>query len=138
MSSSLRAYEDEDLRNIRASMERLLQEDQDVMRDTPEEGAGDFNGNASVLNEVTPDIDQDNNLMNVDEDDDEDVEEEEDEEADEEEEEEEECSNGSPGDEEVGEPLSNGMEGENHSNCPINEEWHSGEDKTGLTSPSVS
>ncbi|XP_016886804.1 serine/threonine-protein kinase Nek1 isoform X2 [Cynoglossus semilaevis] len=135
-SETEEAYEDEDLRNIRASMERLLQEDQDVMRDTPEEGAGDFNGNASVLNEVTPDIDQDNNLMNVDEDDDEDVEEEEDEEADEEEEEEEECSNGSPGDEEVGEPLSNGMEGENHSNCPINEEWHSdssGEDQGGDT-----
>uniref|UniRef100_A0AAQ6A3V7 non-specific serine/threonine protein kinase n=1 Tax=Amphiprion ocellaris TaxID=80972 RepID=A0AAQ6A3V7_AMPOC len=53
--------------------------------------------------------------------------EEEDEEGEEEEEEdEEECSNGSPGDEEAGELLTNGVGEENHSNTSqLNEEWHS-------------
>uniref|UniRef100_A0A669BU41 non-specific serine/threonine protein kinase n=1 Tax=Oreochromis niloticus TaxID=8128 RepID=A0A669BU41_ORENI len=90
------AYEDEDLRDIRASMERLLQE---------EVGAGDFNGNPpesgdqELFNRIAAEIDQDNNQMAVDDDDDEDEEdEEEDDEGDEEEEEE--CSNGSPADEE--------------------------------------
>uniref|UniRef100_A0A669B3R2 non-specific serine/threonine protein kinase n=1 Tax=Oreochromis niloticus TaxID=8128 RepID=A0A669B3R2_ORENI len=92
------AYEDEDLRDIRASMERLLQE---------EVGAGDFNGNPpesgdqELFNRIAAEIDQDNNQMAVDDDDDEDEEdEEEDDEGDEEEEEE--CSNGSPADEEQG------------------------------------
>ncbi|XP_065325797.1 serine/threonine-protein kinase Nek1 isoform X3 [Pelmatolapia mariae] len=116
------AYEDEDLRDIRASMERLLQE---------EVGAGDFNGNPpesgdqELFNRIAAEIDQDNNQMAVDDDDDEDEdEEEEDDEGDEEEEEE--CSNGSPADEEAGELLTNGVGEENHSNNrQLNEEWHS-------------
>ncbi|KAM8745722.1 serine/threonine-protein kinase Nek1 isoform 1-T2 [Acanthopagrus schlegelii] len=113
------AYEDEDLRDIRASMERLLQE---------EVGAGDFNGNPpdgedqELFNRLAAEIDQDNNQMAVDDDDDDDDddEEEEEEEEGEEDEEEEECSNGSPGE-------------EDHSNTSqINEEWQSdgsGEDQ---------
>ncbi|XP_037626465.1 serine/threonine-protein kinase Nek1 isoform X2 [Sebastes umbrosus] len=135
------AYEDEDLRDIRASMERLLQE---------EVGAGDFNGNPpegedqTLFNRIAAEINQDNNQMAVDdEDDDEDDEEEEDEEEEgeeeqedeDEEDEDEECSNGSPGDEEAGELLSNGVGEENHSNdSQLNEEWHSdgsGEDLQG-------
>ena len=107
------AYEDEDLRDIRASMERLLQE---------EVGAGDFNGNPpdgedqELFNRLAAEIDQDNNQMAVDDDDDDDDddEEEEEEEEGEEDDEEEECSNGSPGE-------------EDHSNTSqINEEWQSG------------
>ncbi|XP_029282121.1 LOW QUALITY PROTEIN: serine/threonine-protein kinase Nek1 [Cottoperca gobio] len=106
------AYEDEDLRDIRASMERLLQE---------EVGAGDFNGNPPE--EVLFDrIDHDNNQMAVD--DDEEDEEEEDEEDEGDEEEDEECSNGSP--EEAGELLTNGGGDGNLSNTSeLNEEWHS-------------
>nr|XP_024654575.1 serine/threonine-protein kinase Nek1 isoform X1 [Maylandia zebra] len=118
------AYEDEDLRDIRASMERLLQE---------EVGAGDFNGNPpesrdqELFNRIAAEIDQDNNQMAVDDDEDEDEEEEDDEgDEEEEEEEEEECSNGSPADEEAGELLTNGVGEENHSNNrQLNEEWHS-------------
>ncbi|XP_073333314.1 serine/threonine-protein kinase Nek1 isoform X3 [Pagrus major] len=113
------AYEDEDLRDIRASMERLLQE---------EVGAGDFNGNPpegedqELFNRLAAEIDQDNNQMAVDDDDDDDddEEEEEDEEEGEEDEEDEECSNGSPGEE------------DRSNNSQINEEWHSdgsGEDQ---------
>ncbi|XP_059197493.1 serine/threonine-protein kinase Nek1 [Centropristis striata] len=129
------AYEDEDLRDIRASMERLLQEEADLMKSPPEVGAGDFNRNP-------PEVDQDNNQMAVDEDDDDDDDEEEEEdeeeegEEDEEDEEEEECSNGSPGDEEAGELLTNGVGEGNHSNnnSQLNEEWHSdgsGEEQDG-------
>ncbi|XP_069006843.1 serine/threonine-protein kinase Nek1 isoform X2 [Embiotoca jacksoni] len=147
------AYEDEDLRDIRASMERLLQEEGDIMRGPPEVGAGDFNGNPpegrdqELFNRMAADMEQDNNQMAVDEDDDDEEEEEEEEEEDEEEEEEEgeededeedeneECSNGSPGDEEAGELLTNGVGEENHSNnSQLNEEWHSdgsGEDQGG-------
>ncbi|XP_040897088.1 serine/threonine-protein kinase Nek1 isoform X2 [Toxotes jaculatrix] len=138
-------YEDEDLRDIRASMERLLQEEGDLMRIPPEVGAGDFNGNPpesedqEFFNRIAAEIDQDNNQMAVDDDDDEeeDEEEEEEEEGEEEEEEEEdeECSNGSPGDEEAGELFTNGVGEENHSNnSQLNEEWHSdgsGEDQGG-------
>ncbi|CAN9501025.1 unnamed protein product [Ophioblennius macclurei] len=109
---------DEDLRDIRASMERLLQE---------EGGAGDFNGNPPQFDGV----DQDNGQMVVDEDEDEEEEEEEDED-DEEEDEYDECSNGSPGDEEEG--LTNGVgeeeeeeEEEQSNNSHLNEEWHSDE-----------
>uniref|UniRef100_A0A8C2XU06 non-specific serine/threonine protein kinase n=1 Tax=Cyclopterus lumpus TaxID=8103 RepID=A0A8C2XU06_CYCLU len=73
------AYEDEDLRDIRASMERLLQEEGDLMRRSP----------------LQVGIDQDSSQMAVD-DDDEDEDEEEEEEDDDEE-----CSNGSAGDEEA-------------------------------------
>ncbi|XP_008297134.1 serine/threonine-protein kinase Nek1 isoform X2 [Stegastes partitus] len=143
------AYEDEDLRDIRASMERLLQEEGDIMRSSPEVGSGDFNGNPpeggdqELFNRIAAEMDQDNNKMAVDDDEDEDDEEEEDEEEDEEgeedeeeeDEEEEECSNGSPGDEEAGELLTNGVGEENHSNTSqLNEEWHSdgsGEDQVG-------
>lgn len=112
-------------------MERLLQE---------EVGAGDFNGNPpesrdqELFNRIAAEIDQDNNRMALDDDEDEDEdEEEEDDEGDEEEEEEaeEECSNGSPADEEAGELLTNGVGEENHSNNrQLNEEWHSGKDRT--------
>ncbi|AWP11193.1 putative serine/threonine-protein kinase Nek1 [Scophthalmus maximus] len=138
------AYEDEDLRDIRASMERLLQEDSDLMRNPPEVGAGDFNGNPlesqdkEFFNRIAAEIDQDNNQMAVDDDDDDDDDDDEDEEEDEEEEgeeEDEECSNGSPGDEEAGELLTNGVGEENHSNnSQLNEEWQSdgsGEDQGG-------
>ncbi|KAI3368338.1 hypothetical protein L3Q82_008045 [Scortum barcoo] len=128
------AYEDEDLRDIRASMERLLQE---------EVGAGDFNGNPpqgedqELFNRIAAEINKDNNQMAVDDDDDDDEEEDDDddEEEEEDEDEDEECSNGSPGDEEAGELLTNGVEEENHSNASqLNEEWHSdgsGEDQGG-------
>ncbi|XP_045906162.1 serine/threonine-protein kinase Nek1 isoform X1 [Micropterus dolomieu] len=125
------AYEDEDLRDIRASMERLLQE---------EVGAGDFNGNPpegedqELFNRIAAEINQDNIRMAVDDDDDDDEEEDEEEDEDEEDEDEE-CSNGSPGDEEAGELLTNGVGEESHSNnSQLNEEWHSdgsGEDQGG-------
>ncbi|XP_075943416.1 serine/threonine-protein kinase Nek1 isoform X2 [Anarhichas minor] len=116
------AYEDEDLRDIRASMERLLQE---------EVGAGDFNGNPPeeeeeeeeeeervLFNRIATEIDQDNSQMAVDDDEDEEEEDEEDED--------EECSNGSPGEEEAGELLNNGVGVGNHSNnSQLNEEWQS-------------
>ncbi|CAJ1059944.1 serine/threonine-protein kinase Nek1 isoform X2 [Xyrichtys novacula] len=137
------AYEDEDLRDIRASMERLLQEEGDLMRSSSEVGAGDFNGNPpegreqELFNRIAAKINQDNNQMAMDDDDDDDEEEDEGDEGEEEEEEEddedEECSNGSPGDGEGGELLSNGVGEENHSNhSQLNEEWHSdgsGEDQ---------
>ncbi|XP_034438719.1 serine/threonine-protein kinase Nek1 isoform X1 [Hippoglossus hippoglossus] len=130
------AYEDEDLQDIRASMERLLQEDEDLMRGPPEVGAGDFNGNPSesqdkeFFNRIAAEMDQDNNQMAVDNDDEEDDDDEEEEEGEEEEEddedEDEECSNGSPGDVEAGELLTNGVGDENHSNnSQLNEEWQS-------------
>ncbi|XP_034738589.1 serine/threonine-protein kinase Nek1 isoform X3 [Etheostoma cragini] len=139
------AYEDEDLRDIRASMERLLQEEGDLMRNTPEVGAGDFNGNRPdsedqvLFNRIAAEIDQDNNQMAVDDDDDDNDEEEEEEEEEEGEEEEddedEECSNGSPGDEEAEELLTNGVgEGTHSNNSLLNEEWQSdgsGEDQGG-------
>ncbi|XP_053286153.1 serine/threonine-protein kinase Nek1 isoform X1 [Pleuronectes platessa] len=134
------AYEDEDLQDIRASMERLLQEDEDedLMSGPPEVGAGDFNGNPSesqdkeFFNRIAAEIDQDNNQMAVDNDDEEDDDDEEEEEGEEEEEEDDEdddddeCSNGSPGDVEAGELLTNGVGDENHSNnSQLNEEWQS-------------
>ncbi|XP_071342924.1 serine/threonine-protein kinase Nek1 isoform X3 [Trachinotus anak] len=140
------AYEDEDLRDIRASMERLLQEEGDLMRGPSEVGDGDFNGNPpesedqEFFNRIAAEINQENNQMAVDDDDDDDDDDDEEEEDEEEEgeeddeDEDEECSNGSPGDEEAGELLSNGV-GENHSNnSQLNEEWHSdgsGEDQGG-------
>ncbi|XP_028259981.1 serine/threonine-protein kinase Nek1 isoform X2 [Parambassis ranga] len=127
------AYEDEDLQDIRASMERLLQEEGDVMTDPVMVEAGDFNGNppeeGDLFNRIAAEIDQDNNRMVVDDDDDDeddDDEEGEEEEEEGEEEEDEECSNGSPGDEEAGELLTNGVGEETHSNnSQLNEEWHS-------------
>lgn len=129
MLCSLSAYEDEDLRDIRASMERLLQEEGD--RSPPDVGAdGDFNGNPpqneddELFNRMAAELDQDDNPMAVDDDDDE---EDEDEEEDDEEEEEEECSNGSPGDDEARELLSNGVGEERQNNGKqLNEEWQSG------------
>ena len=131
-------------------MERLLQEDEDedLLRGPPEVGAGDFNGNSSesqdkeFFNRIAAEIDQDNNQMAVDNDDeeDDDDEEEEEEEGEEEEEdddedEDEECSNGSPGDVEAGELLTNGVGDENHSNnSQLNEEWQSGRRNDGLAS----
>ncbi|KAM9358014.1 serine/threonine-protein kinase Nek1 [Symphorus nematophorus] len=117
------AYEDEDLRDIRASMERLLQEEGDLNGNPPE------GEDQELFNRIAAEIDQDNNQMAVDDDDDDDEDEEEEEEGEEEEDEEdedEECSNGSPGDEEAGELLSNGVGEENHSHhSQLNEEWHS-------------
>lgn len=105
-------------------MERLLQE---------EVGAGDFNGNPpdgedhELFNRIAAEIDQDNQMA-VDDDDDDDEEDEDEEEGEEEDDDEdEECSNGSPGDEEAGELLTNGVGEENGSNNrQLNEEWHSG------------
>lgn len=118
------AYEDEDLRDIRASMERLLQEEGD--RSDPDVGGeGDFNGNppqneeGELFNRMADELDQDN-PMAVDDDDEEDEDEEEDEE------EGEECSNGSPGEDEARELLSNGVGEERQNNGKqLNEEWQS-------------
>ncbi|XP_037106432.1 serine/threonine-protein kinase Nek1 isoform X2 [Syngnathus acus] len=119
------AYEDEDLQDIRASMERLLQEESDLMRKLPQDGRGDFNGNATVrrdqdlFNRIIVQLEQGNDKMAVGEDDedddDDDVEEEEDDE---------ECSNGSAM--EAGELLSNGAGEENHTGKQqLDEEWQS-------------
>lgn len=111
-------YEDEDLQDIRASMERLLQEEDDLIRSSPDFGAGDFNGNPPEVRELfsrlAAEMDRDNNAMAVDNGDEEEDDDDDDEEEEEEEEGEgEECSNGSPGDE------------EHSNNGRLNEEWHS-------------
>ncbi|XP_047231160.1 serine/threonine-protein kinase Nek1 isoform X1 [Girardinichthys multiradiatus] len=116
------AYED-DLRDIRASMERLLQEESD--RSPPDViGAGDFNGNPpqdgdnELFNRMATELDQDNQMAVDDDEDDEDEEEDEDED--------EECSNGSPGDDEAKELLSNGVGDERQNNGKqLNEDWQS-------------
>ncbi|XP_075996743.1 serine/threonine-protein kinase Nek1 isoform X2 [Genypterus blacodes] len=137
------AYEDEDLRDIRASMERLLQEDQDLTQTSAEDGAGDLNGNTAenqgqeAFNRINAEMEQDSHQMAVDDDDDDDDEEEEgdDDEEEEEGDEEEECSNGSRGEEETGGLLTNGVGEENHSSdSQLDEEWQSdgsGEDEEG-------
>ncbi|XP_029684564.1 serine/threonine-protein kinase Nek1 isoform X2 [Takifugu rubripes] len=114
----------EDLRNIQASMERLLHEEGELMGCTPEVNAGDFNGNPpegqELFNSLTTEIDQDNNNMVVDDDDEADEDEEEEDDGDKEEAEEEDCSNGSPAEE------------DHSNNSQLNEEWHSdgsGEDQ---------
>ncbi|XP_064791652.1 serine/threonine-protein kinase Nek1 isoform X5 [Oncorhynchus masou masou] len=113
-------YEDDDLRELRASMERLLQEERSEEDEggsgsnsgsPPEEEGGDgFNGNPAEDED-----DEELNGMAVDE---------------------EEGSNGSPGDEEVGHTLTNGLEEEEHhsSESQLNEEWQSddsGEEEDG-------
>ncbi|XP_067370236.1 serine/threonine-protein kinase Nek1 isoform X3 [Channa argus] len=136
-------YEDEDLRDIRDSMERLLQEEGDLLQGHTEVGGGDFNGNPpdnednedhELFNRIAAEIDQDNNQMGDDDEDDDDEEEEEECEDEEDEGDEEECSNESP-DEEAGELLTNGVgEGNHGNNSQLNEEWHSdgsGEDQGG-------
>lgn len=121
-------YEDEDLRDIRASMERLLQEEGDLMRSPPEVGSGDFNGNPpegpELFNRLVAEINQDNSKMAVDDDDGDEDDEEEDEEGEEEEDEDDEEEE----EEEEGEESCNGSPGEEgHSNnSQLNEEWHSG------------
>lgn len=111
--------EDEDLQNIRASMERLLHEEGDLMENAPEVSAGDFNGNPpegqELFNSLATEIDQDNNNMAVDDDDEADEDEEqENDDGEEEEAEEDDCSNGSPADD------------DQSNNSHLNEEWHSG------------
>ncbi|MEQ2215965.1 hypothetical protein XENOCAPTIV_008663, partial [Xenoophorus captivus] len=104
-----------------ASMERLLQEESD--RSPPDViGAGDFNGNPpqdgdnELFNRMATELDQDNQMAVDDDEDDED-----------EEDEDEECSNGSPGDDEAKELLSNGVGDERQNNGKqLNEEWQSG------------
>ncbi|KAM6963036.1 serine/threonine-protein kinase Nek1 [Aplochiton taeniatus] len=133
-------FEDEDLQELRASMERLLQEEEeeeeeeDFSRSPPDEEGGDFNGNPAggdndeegeTVNGAAAE-DEDPHEMAVDDDEDE-------------EEEEEEGSNGSPCDEEIGEVLTNGV-GEEHpsSDSQLNEEWQSddsGEDEEGEMEP---
>ncbi|XP_029563378.1 serine/threonine-protein kinase Nek1 isoform X4 [Salmo trutta] len=115
-------YEDDDLRELRASMERLLQEERSEEDEggsgsnsgsPPEEEGGDgFNGNPA---EDEDDDEEELNGMAVDE---------------------EEGSNGSPGDEEAGHTLTNGLEEEEHhsSESQLNEEWQSddsGEEEDG-------
>ncbi|CAL8392521.1 unnamed protein product [Boreogadus saida] len=142
-------YEDEDLRELRASMERLLQEEEEEGGDFPrsppeeeeEEREGDFNGNpegcaAPPLLEAGGASEEEEEGGGAPE------EEEEEEELNhmvEDDDEEEEESNGSPGDEEVEDLLTNGVEEEEeeeeeqqeeeeeeHSrNSQLNEEWHS-------------
>ncbi|XP_062419476.1 LOW QUALITY PROTEIN: serine/threonine-protein kinase Nek1 [Pungitius pungitius] len=135
------AFEDEDLQDIRASMERLLQEEGDLMRRSSQGGsAGDFNGNRQeeeeeeedeeeeeervLFNRIAAELDQDHSQMAVD-DDYEEEEEEEEEDEEEDDEEEEECSNGSPGDEEAGELLNNAVGGDHSNHSQLNEEWQS-------------
>ncbi|XP_013978376.2 serine/threonine-protein kinase Nek1 isoform X7 [Salmo salar] len=113
-------YEDDDLRELRASMERLLQEERSEEDEggsgsnsgsPPEEEGGDgFNGNPA---EDEDDEEEELNGMAVDE-----------------------GSNGSPGDEEAGHTLTNGLEEEEHhsSESQLNEEWQSddsGEEEDG-------
>uniref|UniRef100_G3PLX9 non-specific serine/threonine protein kinase n=1 Tax=Gasterosteus aculeatus TaxID=69293 RepID=G3PLX9_GASAC len=112
------AFEDEDLRDIRASMERLLHEEGDMMRTSSQgDAAGDYNGNPRVLfNRIAAELDEDHNQMAVDDDDGEDG------------------SNGSPSDEEAGELLNNGVGGNHSNNSRLNEEWQSdgsGEEQDG-------
>ncbi|XP_077964889.1 serine/threonine-protein kinase Nek1 isoform X1 [Gasterosteus aculeatus] len=146
------AFEDEDLRDIRASMERLLHEEGDMMRRSSQgDAAGDYNGNPPeeeeeeedeeeeeeervLFNRIAAELDEDHNQMAVDDDDGEDDEEEEEDEEEEDEEDEEEGSNGSPGDEEAGELLNNGVGGNHSNNSRLNEEWQSdgsGEEQDG-------
>ncbi|XP_041695076.1 serine/threonine-protein kinase Nek1 isoform X3 [Coregonus clupeaformis] len=123
-------YEDDDLRELRASMERLLQEERSEEEEEeggsgsnsgspPEEEGGDgFNGNpAEDEDDEDAAEEEELNGMAVDED-------------------EEEGSNGSPGDEEAGHTLTNGLEEEEHhsSESQLNEEWQSddsGEEEDG-------
>ncbi|KAF3834554.1 hypothetical protein F7725_027112, partial [Dissostichus mawsoni] len=101
------AYEDEDLRDIRASMELLLQE---------EEGKGDFNGNPpEELFRISAEIQQ-HSRMAVDDEEEEDEEDEEEEEEEEEEEDDDEEARGA---------LTNGAE-ENVSNSELNEDGEEG------------
>ncbi|XP_061681643.1 serine/threonine-protein kinase Nek1 isoform X4 [Syngnathoides biaculeatus] len=145
------AYEDEDLREIRASMERLLQEESDLMQNITHYGRGDFKGNSTVgdekdlFNRLIGKLEQDNNQMveggGGDDDNDDDVDDDGDDDDDDDDneadEEDAECLNGSPSDEEAREPLSNGVEEESHVNkSHFNEEWHSDnteEDQEGET-----
>ncbi|XP_019724254.1 serine/threonine-protein kinase Nek1 isoform X2 [Hippocampus comes] len=122
------AYEDEDLRDIRASMEQLLQEENDFMRNRPHDGRGDFNGNATVaedkyfFNRIIVELEQQNDQMTVADDDDDDVQDDDEDGEDEDEE----CLNGSPVEEEAGALLSNGVREETHTNkSQFNEEWQS-------------
>ncbi|KAG7277516.1 hypothetical protein CRUP_030678, partial [Coryphaenoides rupestris] len=143
-SEAEEGYEDEDLRELRASMERLLQEDEEFSRSPPGEeeeeeqqqqrgggggggGGGDLNGNPA--GDVAPPLcvgggaqeeEEEEEEMNQMVEDDDEEEEEEDEEEDDEE------SIGSPADEEVEDLLTNGVEEEEHSSgSKLNEEWHS-------------
>lgn len=108
----------EDLRNIQASMERLLHEEGELMGSAAEVSAGDFNGNPAegqeLFDSLASENDQDNNNMAIDDDDEADEDEEDDDGEEEEEAEEEDCSNGSPADE------------DHSNNSQLNEEWHSG------------
>ncbi|KAL1022567.1 hypothetical protein UPYG_G00029360 [Umbra pygmaea] len=119
-------YEDEDLQELRASMERLLQEEHseeedggdeeqggsDCNRSPPDEEGGDMlNGNPPEHdvdddNEDAPEVEEEE-LNGMDED--------------------EEGSNESPGDEEAGHTLTNGLDREEHqsSDSQLNEEWQS-------------
>ncbi|KAL1254689.1 hypothetical protein QQF64_016918 [Cirrhinus molitorella] len=116
------AYEDDDLRELRASMERLLQEqhsdDEEDDDDEEEDDGGGSNG--SPADEEAAGL---NGLASV---------------GDDKRSPEEECFNGladedddvSHGEEEQGEPVTNGMEVEedeeqNSSEGQLNEEWHS-------------
>ncbi|KAM8889651.1 serine/threonine-protein kinase Nek1 isoform 2-T2 [Synchiropus picturatus] len=127
------AYEDEDLQDIRASMERLLQED--LIQTSTEVEPGDYNPRDNEAQEQCDnngsDNGQDDNHMVLDEDDavenddvdDQDMEEDNpNEEVDQDDGDEEDCSNGTPEDEE--DLLTNGVEEENPSNeSQVHEEW---------------
>lgn len=117
---SLSVYEDDDLRELRASMERLLQEQRsDDENDEEEDDGGGSNG--SPADEEAAGL---NGLASV---------------GDDKRSPEEECFNGmaeedddvSHGEDEPGGPVTNGMEVEedeeqNSSEGQLNEEWHSG------------
>ncbi|XP_057696978.1 serine/threonine-protein kinase Nek1 isoform X3 [Corythoichthys intestinalis] len=112
--------DDEGLQDIRASMERLLQEERELMDNLPHDGRGDFNGNTAVgqdkdlFKQILVEPEQDNYQMALGSDDDD---------ADNDDEE---CSNDSPVDEEGVDLLNNGVGEENHANKnQFNEEWQS-------------
>ncbi|XP_077450805.1 serine/threonine-protein kinase Nek1 isoform X6 [Stigmatopora argus] len=110
-------YDDDGLQDIRASMERLLQEESELTDNLRHDGKGDLNGNAKVVkdnyffNQIIVKLKQDNNQMalvsdNADKYNDN-----------------EECSNA---DKEAVELLINGMGEENHTNeNRLHEEWQS-------------
>ncbi|XP_053717543.1 serine/threonine-protein kinase Nek1 isoform X7 [Synchiropus splendidus] len=127
------AYEDEDLQDIRASMERLLQED--LIQTSTEVEPGDYNPRDNEAQEQCDNNGSDNELddnhmvldgddaVENDDVDDQDMEEDNpNEEVDQDDGDEEDCSNGTPEYEE--DLLTNGVEGENPSNeSQVHEEW---------------
>ncbi|CAB1332038.1 unnamed protein product, partial [Coregonus sp. 'balchen'] len=114
-------YPDDDLRELRASMERLLQEERSEEEKRGDEDKGGSGSNGSPPEEEGGDCFNGNPAEDDDDEDSAEVEELNGMAVDEE------GSNGSPGDEEAGHTLPNGLEEEEHHNSEsqLNEEWQS-------------